>query len=93
MIQPEVRRVASITSTMSATPKIMSQVSGLVLRSVNASPLQIIQPITASDSSASSTSHHMRRWRKRFATGNIMNDRKRTSATWTPRSSSVRTIP
>ena len=93
MIQPDVRRVASITSTMSATPKIMSHVSGLVLRSVNASPLKIIQPITASARSASRTSNHMRRWRKRFATGNIMNERKSTSATWTPRRISVRTIP
>lgn len=38
MIQPEVRRVASITSAISATPKTMSQVLGMVLRSVKSSP-------------------------------------------------------
>jgi hypothetical protein len=38
MIHPEVRRTASITSAMSAMPKILSQVFGLVLRSVKSSP-------------------------------------------------------
>jgi hypothetical protein len=36
--QPEVRRVASSTSTISATPNIRSQRLGVVARSVKSSP-------------------------------------------------------
>jgi hypothetical protein len=39
--QPLVRRMASSTSTISATPKAMSQSSGEVLRSVKSSPPRI----------------------------------------------------
>jgi hypothetical protein len=39
--QPLVRRMASSTSTISATPKKMSQGSGDVLRSVKSSPPRI----------------------------------------------------
>ena len=38
MIQPVVRRIASSTSTISATPKTMSQSFGEVLRSMKSSP-------------------------------------------------------
>ena len=38
--QPDVRRVASITSTMSAMPNAMSSGVGFTLRSVKASPLR-----------------------------------------------------
>ena len=63
MIQPLVRRMTSITIRISATPKKMSQLFGEVLRSVKSSPPWIRYTATATDSSASTQSHHMMRWR------------------------------
>ncbi len=93
MIQPEVRRVASITRKTSATPITMSQVPGLVLRSVKSSPPRTMYAMTATDSRASTTSNHMSRCRNRRATGIIMKVRNRMRPTCRPRSRSVRTMP
>ena len=92
MTHPDVRRVASITSTISAMPKTRSQFVGIVLRSVKSSPPATIHTIVATETSARTTSHHMSRWRKRRATGNSMYERKRTMPTWISRRRSVRTI-
>ena len=81
MIQPLVRRMTSITMSIRATPKKMSQLSGAVLRSVKSSPPWIRYTATATDNSARNQSHHMMRWRKRGATGNTRNPRNSTQAT------------
>ena len=61
MIHPEVRRIASRISTMSVTPRTMSIVPGMVLRSVKSSPPRSMYATTSTAAAAASQSHHMTR--------------------------------
>ena len=62
-------------------PNTMSQSFGTIERSKNSSPPRIRYTAVATPAAARSQSHHMTRWRKRFATGKIRKVRNSTKAT------------
>ena len=63
MIQPVVRRIASRMRSIRPTPKTMSQVSGRIERSKNASPPAMRYAAVEMPAAASSQSQSMMRWR------------------------------
>ena len=92
MTQPVARRIASSTSTISATPNTTSQLFGRIERSKKSSPFATRYTAIATPSAASAQSHAITRWRKRRETGKMRKQRNSTNATWIARSASVRTI-
>ena len=89
MIQPLLRRMASITSNTRAMPKNTSQGKGVVLRSPKSSPPRIKYTTTATDRTVASKSHHMMRWRYFCAMGKTRKLKPSTKPTWMGRSHCV----
>ena len=92
MIQPDVRRHASSTSSTKAVPNTTSAFEGVVLRSQKSSPPCSRYTIVATPTAAQATSHHIRRLRYRAAIGKSRKTSSRMNPTCTGRSTCAGTI-